>query len=604
MDKKNLTIGILLLVAAFAFPIISARYSPPPPPAPEIQSPAPMPTAANQAPSVETSAQPARSPDDASFAALVSANADATTSILRNDYIELHLTDFGGAVQDVALQRYSDKLGSEQPYVFNQVTADPILAFAERSVPGLGRDTQYQLVSATDTEVIYRTVLEGRLEITRRYALAGPEGDPYRIRTETSFRNLADHPIPAFNPAFALGTTALASANDYGQYLNVATYDTEGDTDFISPSNLQGGGFLSLVGLKDKQDKTVITKNGSLVWASVKDQFFASIFTPDEPGNGIIVRRVQLPPYPGSSRPNNGITGAIRLNVPSLEANATATISGELYVGPKEYTRLASFDHREDKVMQFERGMGKFVLSGVIAPIMNRLMNWMHGFTNDWGVAIILMTLALKLVTMPLTLAASKSAKRMQKFQPEIAAIRAKFKDNPQKLNQATLELFKKHKINPAGGCLPILITIPLFIAFYSMLMSTAELRFQSFLWARDLSAPDTVTRIFGLPINVMPLLMGVTMVFQMRLTPSPATDNAQVKMMKFMPIVFTLICYNFAAALALYSTINGVFTIGQQLIVNRMKDPATDGQVVDPAGAVAATRKGKKIKNVTPKRK
>ena len=103
------------------------------------------------------------------------------------------------------------------------------------------------------------------------------------------------------------------------------------------------------------------------------------------------------------------------------------------------------------------------------------------------------MTLIIKTVTLPFTLAASRSAKRMQKFQPEIQALREKFKDNPQKLNQATLELFKEHKINPMGGCLPILITMPLFFGFFSMLQSSAELRFQGFLWAHDLSAPDTV---------------------------------------------------------------------------------------------------------------
>ena len=182
-------------------------------------------------------------------------------------------------------------------------------------------------------------------------------------------------------------------------------------------------------------------------------------------------------------------------------------------------------------------------------------------------------------------------------------AIREKFKDNPQKLQQATMELFKKHKVNPLGGCLPVLITIPFFIGFFSMLQSTAELRFQPFLWATDLSAPDTIAHIWGLPINILPLLMGATMVIQMRLTPSPSVDNAQMKMMKFMPYVFTLFCYNFSCALALYSTVNGLFTIGQQLIINRMKDePGPQG-----AGTAAAATAGafaRPMKNVTPKKK
>jgi YidC/Oxa1 family membrane protein insertase len=184
----------------------------------------------------------------------------------------------------------------------------------------------------------------------------------------------------------------------------------------------------------------------------------------------------------------------------------------------------------------------------------------------------------------------------MAKIQPEMAAVKEKFKDNPQKLQAATMELFKKHKVNPMGGCLPILITMPFFFGFFQMLQSTAELRYAPFLWSVDLSAPDTVGHIFGFPINILPLLMGATMIIQMRLTPMPSTDNMQAKMFKFMPWIFTVFCYTFSGALALYSTINGVFTIGQQLVVNRMKDAASE-----PAPVAAG---GKSVKNVTPKKK
>jgi YidC/Oxa1 family membrane protein insertase len=223
----------------------------------------------------------------------------------------------------------------------------------------------------------------------------------------------------------------------------------------------------------------------------------------------------------------------------------------------------------------------------------------MHGLVSNWGIAIILTTLTLKTLSLPFTLAASRSAKRMQKIQPEMQAVREKFKDNPQKLQAATMELFKKHKVNPMGGCIPVLITMPFFFGFYTMLRSTAELRFVPFLWATDLSAPDTIGHIFGLPINILPVLMGATMVIQMHLTPSPTVDNAQAKMMKFMPYIFALFCYNFSCALALYSTVNGIFTIGQQLVINRMKDPT-------PVATTAGTPPsgGKPMKNVTPSKK
>jgi YidC/Oxa1 family membrane protein insertase len=193
---------------------------------------------------------------------------------------------------------------------------------------------------------------------------------------------------------------------------------------------------------------------------------------------------------------------------------------------------------------------------------------------------------------MPLTLAASRSSKRMAKLNPLMKAMREKYKDNPQKIQTETLRLFKENKVNPVGGCVPMLITIPFFIAFYGMLQSASDLRFAHFLWVLDLSAPDTIAHIYGFPVNIMPLLMGATMIFQMRLTPTPATDNAQASMMKIMPWIFTLFCYNFPAGLALYSTINGLFTIVQQTIINRMPEPHL------PAVG------GPGLKNVTPAKK
>jgi YidC/Oxa1 family membrane protein insertase len=166
-------------------------------------------------------------------------------------------------------------------------------------------------------------------------------------------------------------------------------------------------------------------------------------------------------------------------------------------------------------------------------------------------------------------------------------------------MQQATMEIFKANRVNPVGGCLPVLITIPFFFGFYRMLMSTAELRFAPFLWSNDLSMPDTVGHLLGFPINVMPILMGVTMIVQMHLTPQPSVDNAQAKMFKFMPYIFAFFCYNFPVALSLYSTINGLFTIGQQLIINRMKDSPLPAPVVAARGG----KSGKGMKNVTPKK-
>ena len=598
MDKKNTTIGVLLLIAAFA----SAYFMRP---APALQTTAAATTTATTTaapaavPALVAPAAPVATANDAAFAALVGDNAKATVTTLSNDYVELRLTDFGGAIRDVAFRKYFTAKGSAEPFVFNQTHAAPILAFS--GYPGLDQNTHFDLVSATATEVVYRTIFENRIEVTRLYTLnatGDTTGDPYRIRHKTTFRNLTNQTAPLPN-IISLGTSALVSVNDAGLYLNVASYDGE-KPDVIDRGQLEGGGFLSSMGLTNNPAKPVLENAGKIEWATVKNQFFASIYTPEKPGTGIIVRRVELPPLEGSTRPNIGLTGAIKLDLPVLPPNGTASFAGDLYVGPKEYTRLAKFSHNEDKVMQYDRYFfNRIFFSGYVAPAMNWLMNSMHTSVGNWGIAIVMMTLLLKVISLPFTLAASRSAKRMQKLQPLMQAIREKHKDQPQKLNQATMELFKEHKVNPMGGCLPVLITIPLFVGFYSMLQGTAELRFQSFLWAGDLSAPDTIGRIFGLPINIMPILMGATMVFQMRLTPQPSIDSAQQKVFKFMPFFFTLICYNFSCALALYSTINGLFTIGQQLVVNKYtKDDPTPTPLGVPSGT------GKKIKNVTPKKK
>jgi len=309
---------------------------------------------------------------------------------------------------------------------------------------------------------------------------------------------------------------------------------------------------------------------------------------------------VELPPFPATLVPAVGVTGTARFDLPALAPHGESRLALRFYTGPKEYHRLSNLDvfkSEQNKVMQF--GFFKY-----FSQILLALMTWMHSWTGNWGVAIILTTLSLKTIFLPLTLAASKSAKRMQKIQPEMTALREKYKDNPQKLQSETMEIFKKHRVNPVGGCLPIMITIPFFMGFFSMLPHIAELRFSEFLWAHDLSAPDTVARVFGLPLNIMPILMGATMILQMRLVPQPTVDNAQAKMFKFMPYIFAFFCYSFSCALSLYSTINGLFTIGQQLVINRMKDEPSP---LTPSGSAITTVEslaGKGMKNVTPKKK
>jgi YidC/Oxa1 family membrane protein insertase len=601
MDKKNTIIGVLLLAAGFALMIFLSRTAPPAPPAPDlVKSTSGAPVGENQAPGPATAALPAQSPTNAVLTQATPATTGPANIIkLQNEYIEARFTDMGGAIESVALKKYPALKNSPEPFVLNRENADPILAFTQDSFPGLDRSARYQVVSQSATEVVFRAVFENRLEVTRRYVLSPNEtvpgkSDPYVIRHETTFRNLTDQLVALPRISVSVGTAGPSQGDEFGQFLNIASYDGE-DLHLIERTEMDGGGFLASFGFGSKEPIPFRESTHSARWAAANSQFFVSIVTPEQPIVGIAARRIPLAPVGQSTTPAYGIAGSARLDLKPIPAGATERLGASVYVGPKVNDRLEDLGQGQDRVMQFDRWFfNKMLLSHVVSPFLLWLMNLCNSWVHNYGLAIIVMTLILKTVFLPLTLAAAKSSKRMTKIQPQMQAIREKYKDNPQKMNQATLELFREHRVNPMGGCLPILITIPFFVGFFVMLQSASELRFAEFLWAKDLSAPDTVAHLGPIPINIMPILMGVTMIIQMRLVPTPTVDNAQAKMFKLMPYFFALICYNFSCALALYSTVGNIFTIGQQLIINRMKD--------EPDAPAPAAAGGKRpMKNVTP---
>ena len=594
MDKKNTTIGVVLLIAAMASFVFSARYGPKPA--------APLPVT----PPAESAATPAGQPAAAAIPVLTAvthpAMGLAETVTLSNDFIIVTLTNHGGAIDSIALKKHLAVQGESSLYTLNSVQAAPALSLTD--FPGADQNTAYTLVSRSDTDVVYRATSDS-LEVTRRYTLAKAEGrDDYQIRHETTFRNLTAKLLVLPKAVFNLGTAAPLNAADYGMYLNTGYSDGE-DAHFVARSDLEGGGFLAMFGMKDGSPLPFLNNPATIAWASVKNQFFCMILTPDQPGQGLRTERVRLDPHaPADDKRLYGVTGYAQFDLKPLAAGASTTFGANYFAGPKEYKRLSNpavFKHGEEKVMQFASFFfNKIFFSGFFAPLLLTMMTWIHSVVPSWGWAIVITTLTLKIVFLPLTLAASRSAKRMAKLQPHMAAMREKYKDNPAKLQTETLRIFKENKVNPVGGCIPVLITIPFFVAFFAMLQSVSELRFASFLWVHDLSAPDTVAQIFGVPIRIMPLLMGGTMIFQQRLTPTPSVDPAQQTMFKVMPWIFTLFCYGFGSGLALYSTINGLFTIGQQMIINRMPEPQL------PINAGAAPKPGATggMKNVTPPRK
>ena len=256
-----------------------------------------------------------------------------------------------------------------------------------------------------------------------------------------------------------------------------------------------------------------------------------------------------------------------------------------IYAGPKERRLLKSYGHRFDTVM-----------SGRILRPLVIFLEWMikgfYGFTNSYGLAIILMTIVIKIILYPLTRKSFQSMRKMSSLQPKINEIREKYKNDQQQMNKATQALYKKEGVNPMGGCLPMILQLPIFYALYTVLSSMIELRNQSFLWIRDLTMPDTVATVkMAVPllgyrigeqgftdINILPFVMTATTLLQSKLT-SGDSSQQQAKMMTYMfPIVFFFIFWNMPSGLVLYWTIQNILTIGQQYLIDyRMKKKGSD---------------------------
>ena len=258
-----------------------------------------------------------------------------------------------------------------------------------------------------------------------------------------------------------------------------------------------------------------------------------------------------------------------------IEPGQTDSARFEIYLGPKLYHRLATLPHNEAEVMEF--GIFKIVCQALL-----NALNTLHGVIGNYAAAILALTVIIKLLLWPIQNKANRSMRQMSVLSPKIQELREKYKDDPTRMNQEVMKLYKQYGINPVGGCLPMVIQIPIFFGLFTMLRQAVELRNAHFLWIHDLSQPDTVAHlpVLDWPLNVLPLLMAATNVWMMRLTPKSG-DPTQQRVMMFTPIIFVVFCYNFAAALSLYYTTQNLLTI-LQLYLNR-RQPVPKLEKVTP---------------------
>ncbi len=253
-------------------------------------------------------------------------------------------------------------------------------------------------------------------------------------------------------------------------------------------------------------------------------------------------------------------TAGVVMPAGEIAPGARGTVSVPLYVGPQEVDKLAKLAPGLDLTIDY----GWLT---VIASPLFKVLSVIHAWVKNWGIAIIVLTILIKLLFFPLSAASYKSMAKMKVLGPKLQKLKEQYGDDKQKMNQAMMELYKTEKVNPLGGCLPIVIQIPVFIALYWVLLAAVELRHAPFFgWIKDLSAAD--------PYYILPVLMGATMILQTRLNPTPP-DPIQAKIMLYMPIVFSFMFLWFPAGLVLYWTVNNLLSIAQQWQINRMTEQA-----------------------------
>src|SRR6266568_1264816 len=476
---------------------------------------------------------------------------------LRNSDVELRLTNRGGGIKEVVLLNQVAEKGER--VVLNSAECTPIGAITDQpSSPELPAFTaSRELNSAVRFE---RTTAE-QVTIGKRFFFPKSEEkkDNFVAEMDVDLENRGSQPFQRAGYFVALGSAAPIHPKDYPYYTRLV-WCIDGKAKGIDVGWFAAsGGFL---GINARAARPFYQENiAGAEWVAVSDQFFTTLLAPlTAKANAAWGRRFDVARAPDQKL--LGIEGALGMPGFELQPGQTYSARFEIYAGPKLYHRLAQLPHNEAEIMDF--GMFK-----IVCQFLLNFMNLLHSWLGNYAAAILALTTIIKLVLWPIQNRANRSMRQMSALSPKMQELRDKYKDDPTRMNQEVMKLYKQYGINPVGGCLPMVIQIPIFFGLYKMLSQAVELRNAKFLWVRDLSQPDTVAHLhlpflaWPVPLNFIPLCMAATQIWLMQMTPKTG-DATQRRVMMFTPLIFLFICYNFAAALALYYTTQNLFSILQ----------------------------------------
>ncbi len=502
----------------------------------------------NPQPTAQTAGQTANTTTADASSQAVPESGQGKMITVKTDVLSLTINTRGGDIEQANLLAYPATLGSDQPFQLLETTPNFIYQAQSGLTGKNGPDnpangdrplyaadqTSFELVNGQDELRIPLTyTAKDGVVYTKTFVLK--RGD-YAIGVDYNVKNASAQPLDLTLFGQLKQSIDLPKHKDTGSN-NFALHTFRGAAYSSSDDKYQKYAF-------DKDPLNITTKGG---WVAMLQQYFATAWIPATNGtNQFYTANL------GNGLSTIGFKAEPVVVAPGTEKNLNAT----LWVGPEIQSDMAAVAPHLDLTVDY--GWLWF-----ISQPLFKLLQFIHSFIGNWGFSIIVITFIVRGIMYPLTKAQYTSMAKMRMLQPKLAAMRERIGDDKQRMSQEMMALYKSEKVNPLGGCLPLVIQMPIFLALYYMLMGSVELRQAPFaLWIHDLAAQD--------PYYILPILMGITMFFIQKMSPTTVTDPMQQKIMTFMPVIFTVFFLWFPSGLVLYYIVSNLVTILQQQLIYR----------------------------------
>lgn len=536
--EKNVLIAIVLSLAVlFLYPYLLRQINPPQPAekaaVEEVRETQAETAAVSSAPEAREGTM-AEKPQRAAEAA--KPVVSETLATVQTPLYEAVLTNVGGAVKSWKLKKYRETKEKDSPAIdpvgangsettnrtsltANNVTQTVVFEPLSRSVVIDGEEK---------AELVFTGTTPDGLRVTKKYTFTAWN---YTTQTELEIKNTSG---VLYNGRVDTVLAAYFNSTEKGRMRYHVGPIVQTAEDLI----------------RHDVDEAKESGEGTVSWIGVEDKYFLNVLIPTVDTPVSWVNEIPSEAAPRST---------VRVDL-ALSPGARGQYGYLAYLGPKDYNLLTAHNVGLGEAIEF--GWFSFMAKPMLA-----ILNLFQKYVVNYGIAIIILTVIIKVIFYPLTKHSLSSMKEMQKVQPQLAAVKERYKDNKEKMNKEIMALYKKYKINPLSGCLPMLLQIPVFIALYEVLYVAIELRHAPlFLWITDLSAKD--------PYYITPLLMGGSMFLQQKMTPT-SIDPAQAKIMLLMPVIFTFMFLNFPSGLVLYWLTNNILSVGQQYLINKSPSPS-----------------------------